>query len=474
MGVILFDTPHFRAGLAEWALVSAKAYGIKCERTTQRQKWTSLKDQTTSISDMQRRFRDIDKIEDEDVCITRIEVICCFATSPVPANNLMIAPEWAILPRRSAVAIPADHFGVTKCTPKTRPKLEMIITQVSQWIGDLDNTLLSVIESRTRLFDFLEIETKSDSNSKAGPKSKERRISEQLRPEIPLWEDPTLHPPGDFSLSSTHRLLDVGNVIVRTPSHYHDSRSWLVKVDDKAGDAKGIELETEDVLRPSQLREASWPMRQRLEILTAWLSYVNGQHYFPPQSSDRYHFETMKKTGCTLDNHYLFRARFSAICHMLLGLSNPQLQRQLYGESYGNILDSDTNEKVRKVRKTFSDICSRSNNEDWGAGVPEELLDTANQLKEIFQEIEPRVETASRPGRALIEEVKRLLRRLTSASKSQESGGFAQEVETVKAYVVIEAFDAVGVPRDDEDGVHRDTPGRHGDKARFALRVREL
>jgi hypothetical protein len=83
-GAFLFGTPHQNAGLAEWAIITARRLGIPCKRTPQLQDWTSLKPQIKSTSDMQSKFREL--IEDLD---SVVKIVGCWATKPDPYSNLV-------------------------------------------------------------------------------------------------------------------------------------------------------------------------------------------------------------------------------------------------------------------------------------------------------------------------------------------------------------------------------------------------
>lgn len=58
-GLIFFGTPHFRAGLAQWALISAKKLGISCADRPRQQDWSELQEDLNLIAGMQARFYDL-------------------------------------------------------------------------------------------------------------------------------------------------------------------------------------------------------------------------------------------------------------------------------------------------------------------------------------------------------------------------------------------------------------------------------
>lgn len=83
----LFDTPHFGAGIAEWALIVAKARGIRCAKTAQIQDWSGLEDQISKTAEIQRQFREMLKKSEAGV-----KTIGCFSTLPEPRSNLVGVP----------------------------------------------------------------------------------------------------------------------------------------------------------------------------------------------------------------------------------------------------------------------------------------------------------------------------------------------------------------------------------------------
>ncbi|RGP71751.1 peptidase caspase catalytic [Fusarium sporotrichioides] len=107
--VLLLDTPHHGAGMADWAIVCAKRLGIPCASTRQKQKWSALVSQLDDIERMQRDFRQIIRRNDVD-----IKIHGCFAMDPMPCNYLRIAPEWTVLPDFQVLGLEQSHFGMTK------------------------------------------------------------------------------------------------------------------------------------------------------------------------------------------------------------------------------------------------------------------------------------------------------------------------------------------------------------------------
>lgn len=81
-GLILFGTPHFLAGLAQWALISAKKLGIPCEDTPQQQDWSAepIQENLKRIAGMQKEFRDLD---------TEPKMACYFSWLQVPESKLV-------------------------------------------------------------------------------------------------------------------------------------------------------------------------------------------------------------------------------------------------------------------------------------------------------------------------------------------------------------------------------------------------
>ncbi|KAK9774599.1 hypothetical protein SCAR479_08684 [Seiridium cardinale] len=104
-GIVLFDTRHFRAGLAEWTLLSAKRMRIDCAKTTRLQNWKELSTDINKISDMQKKFRDREPPP---------QTVCYFANQIVRDYNLRISPSWAILPGVKSIPVDANHFEMTR------------------------------------------------------------------------------------------------------------------------------------------------------------------------------------------------------------------------------------------------------------------------------------------------------------------------------------------------------------------------
>lgn len=88
-GIILLGTPHFRAGLAEWAILSARSTGVPCAKTSQRQDWSSLKDDLDKISNMQSAIDDLVQRERGRHSSQRINFRACHSYRPIPKHNLV-------------------------------------------------------------------------------------------------------------------------------------------------------------------------------------------------------------------------------------------------------------------------------------------------------------------------------------------------------------------------------------------------
>ncbi|KAJ0115534.1 hypothetical protein J7T55_010356 [Diaporthe amygdali] len=114
-GLILFETPHFRAGLAQWLLITAKELKIPCARTPQLQDWSDVQTHLNRIAEMQKEFR----------ALVPGPRMACFFASSHPKNSLKgISPEWAVLPGVTSIPLDSDHFSTTK--PKSARSSELL------------------------------------------------------------------------------------------------------------------------------------------------------------------------------------------------------------------------------------------------------------------------------------------------------------------------------------------------------------
>ncbi|GAP89062.2 putative protein SERAC1 [Rosellinia necatrix] len=122
----LFGTPHFGAGIAEWAIIMAQLHGFPCAKTAQGQDWSALEHHITKIETMQRRLRQVLQKADSKPKIT-----ACFSTLGAPG----LSPEWAALPEYLPIAVDRAHSSMTMFHPKEQAfKAIMLIlkTTVSQ------------------------------------------------------------------------------------------------------------------------------------------------------------------------------------------------------------------------------------------------------------------------------------------------------------------------------------------------------
>ncbi|KAK7912245.1 hypothetical protein PG985_014726 [Apiospora marii] len=109
----LFGTPHFSAGLGEWAIMCARRRGFPCAKTARKQKWeASTEESVDSIRTFQSSLREI--LKGQDKLDPTIQIFGCFATSPDTDTKLMLSSKWAIMPEFRALSVNEDHFGMTK------------------------------------------------------------------------------------------------------------------------------------------------------------------------------------------------------------------------------------------------------------------------------------------------------------------------------------------------------------------------
>jgi hypothetical protein len=121
-GILLFGTPHFDAGLAQWAILSGQEKGIKgCEKTAELQNWSKYtkniedpteekglwailwkfmgysKDQKEKKVKINENEKDLDAIADMQKEFCRkytgrkqcIRLACCFSEGCHPRNDLV-------------------------------------------------------------------------------------------------------------------------------------------------------------------------------------------------------------------------------------------------------------------------------------------------------------------------------------------------------------------------------------------------
>ncbi|RDW63459.1 hypothetical protein BP6252_11004 [Coleophoma cylindrospora] len=128
-GIIFLDTPHYRAGIAEWATMSAKAMGFVKE--VKQNIWDFLKDDLDRFASMQTEFRNIFEKKCED------RIIYCFSSVGRPKNGLSISPEWAIMPWFGTMAIDSNHFDMTRFQTLNPENLKMLEYKLSGWLKDI-------------------------------------------------------------------------------------------------------------------------------------------------------------------------------------------------------------------------------------------------------------------------------------------------------------------------------------------------
>ncbi|KAI0417742.1 hypothetical protein F5X98DRAFT_374373 [Xylaria grammica] len=130
----LFGTPHMGAGIAEWAIMTAKSHGIPCAKTAQAQDWSLLKDKIAVTAAIQKQFREI--LEKPS---SRPRLSGCFSTKREPASSLILAPEWAVLPEFKPIAVDHEHSSMTMLAPEDKASEDIVGTLksvVEQLVAD--------------------------------------------------------------------------------------------------------------------------------------------------------------------------------------------------------------------------------------------------------------------------------------------------------------------------------------------------
>ncbi|KIW84013.1 hypothetical protein Z517_03259 [Fonsecaea pedrosoi CBS 271.37] len=124
-GMLLCNTPHFRAGLAQWTFLTAKELNLTTARSREDQDWSGCLDDFIRISRMQAQFADI-----VEKSASQIRLACCFAKQPDPVTKLFLSPEFCCLPSVEAIEIHnSSHF----CVNTAQEDLTYIIERLADW-----------------------------------------------------------------------------------------------------------------------------------------------------------------------------------------------------------------------------------------------------------------------------------------------------------------------------------------------------
>ncbi|KAK7912249.1 caspase domain-containing protein [Apiospora marii] len=140
----LLGTPHFPAGLGEWAIMCARRLQIPCAKRASEEKWSDdVKESVAIIKQFQNRIRDmLSNVSHEQTKTPPIvKIVGCSAFETDPVTKLRVTPEWAALPGFIPLVIRADHCGITR----SNPDIERIFTMVRTWSTNMKVNVPSII-----------------------------------------------------------------------------------------------------------------------------------------------------------------------------------------------------------------------------------------------------------------------------------------------------------------------------------------
>ncbi|KAK6526543.1 hypothetical protein TWF694_005125 [Orbilia ellipsospora] len=156
----LFNVPHFKAGIAEWAVITATSLGILFRARRPRTAigillglegttpapidWSQYKEKLEKLVAFQKAFRCFHHKHSKKPkgssmrAPTALTIVGCFAMLPIMKNDLFLSPEWTFLTTFIPTPINKDHFNLTKLTLSDKKPLLAIFTILKQWFADLE------------------------------------------------------------------------------------------------------------------------------------------------------------------------------------------------------------------------------------------------------------------------------------------------------------------------------------------------
>ncbi|KAI1149102.1 hypothetical protein F4825DRAFT_431636 [Nemania diffusa] len=288
-GIIFLGTPHMRAGLAEWALLSAIKLGVPCQKTVQQQDWSGYTKDIDQIANMQQEFCHTPKNRNPLGYAEGIDIACCYYNTEElprrdhvranaccfflaclrtrmkkPANSIIlgITSEWAAIPHGRMVPFADDHFNTTSLyTAET----EAIKTILARWIRHLEkNTLIWK-------FNCMADSAYRQKYHEKNPTVESLRQPKQLSPAKRLWmgENPfRLIQHNDLVTKKPFYVWDILLAWSRRPG-VNGFRTLSPSTINREQGLVSLKLSYEE-LSSSGYR----PLRWQLEVLEEWGRYV--------------------------------------------------------------------------------------------------------------------------------------------------------------------------------------------------------
>ncbi|KAK1837152.1 Tetratricopeptide repeat-domain-containing protein [Podospora conica] len=134
-GIIFLGTPHHGAGLAQWAELLSRSFGLVKQTNSNIVK--VLRRDSEVLARIQDSFHTMVMARSKQG-LPPIEITCFYEELPLPGVGLVVPQDSAILPGYIPIGIRGNHSDMTKFTSADDPGFVAVCGELRRWIKAID------------------------------------------------------------------------------------------------------------------------------------------------------------------------------------------------------------------------------------------------------------------------------------------------------------------------------------------------
>ncbi|RYP56688.1 hypothetical protein DL769_009878 [Monosporascus sp. CRB-8-3] len=136
-GIAFLGTPHYGAGLAQWAELLSRFIGVIKQTNTET--LTALWNESKVLARIQDNFYTV-AMAPSRKDLQRIKISCFYEELPLPGLGQVVPRHSAILPGCIPIGIRSNHIDMTRFTGVDDPGFTAVCGELRRWIKQMDMT----------------------------------------------------------------------------------------------------------------------------------------------------------------------------------------------------------------------------------------------------------------------------------------------------------------------------------------------